>query len=79
MMSEEGLEKLDICSECTDVIVNYYEKDMGHYKAHVFLCAFTTFANLKKYWKTIANEIAVEYQSKISSIIERANFYIGYF
>lgn len=79
MMSEEGLEKLDICSECTDAIVEYYEKDMGHYKAHVFLCAFTTFANLKKYWKTIANEIAVEYQSRIPSVIERANFYIGYF
>ena len=44
-----------------------------------FFCDFQNEQDLKNYWKTIANEIAIEYQSQNSSEIERANFYIGYF
>lgn len=80
MMSEIKMEKYKICFENENVIeVSYYKKNMGSYNAHVFFCDFQNEQDLKNYWKTIANEIAIEYQSQNSSEIERANFYIGYF
>ena len=80
MMSELKTKKYKIYFEDENVIeVSYYKKNMGSYNAHVFFCDFQNEEDLKNYWKTIANEIAIEYQSQNSSEIERANFYIGYF
>lgn len=73
-------EKFEINIDNTVTIeVNYYRKNMGTYNVHVFFCNFETEESLKKSWKTIANEIALEYQTRNLSEIERANFYIAYF
>ena len=49
------------------------------YYAHLFICQFDDNKQLSDGWRKINNIVAVRFQSKISEVMERSNFYICYF
>ena len=61
---------------------NYYIRKMhaDHpYHSHIFICVFSELENLYKNWKEINYYVAVKYQAKVESVIEKSNFYICMF
>lgn len=61
---------------------SYYTRKMyadTPYHSHIFICVFPELENLYQNWKEINYYVAVKYQSKVESIIEKSNFYICMF
>lgn len=60
----------------------YYTRKMHadtSYHSHIFICVFSELKDLYQNWKEINYYVAVKYQTKIESIIEKSNFYICFF
>lgn len=49
------------------------------YHSHIFICVFPELENLYQNWKEINYYVAVKYQAKVESVIEKSNFYICLF
>ena len=61
---------------------SYYTRKMyadTPYYSHIFICVFSELENLYQNWKEINYYVAVKYQAKIESVIEKSNFYICMF
>ena len=61
---------------------SYYTRKMyadTPYHSHIFICVFPELEKLYQNWKEINYYVAVKYQSKVESIIEKSNFYICMF
>lgn len=61
---------------------SYYTREMHAdtpYHSHIFICVFSELENLYRNWKEINYYVAVKYQSKVESVIEKSNFYICMF
>lgn len=60
----------------------YYTRKMRSYKlyfSHVYFCVFDSVEDLCENWKKINYYVAVKYQTKVESVIEKSNFYICFF
>ena len=61
---------------------SYYTRKMyadTPYHSHIFICVFSELENLYQNWKEINYYVAVKYQAKVESVIEKSNFYICMF
>ena len=61
---------------------SYYTRKMYTdtlYHSHIFICVFPKLKNLYQNWKEINYYVAVKYQAKEESVIEKSNFYICMF
>lgn len=61
---------------------SYYTRKMyadTPYHSHIFICVFPELENLYQNWKEINYYVAVKYQAKVESVIEKSNFYICMF
>lgn len=61
---------------------SYYTRKMyanTPYHSHIFICVFPELENLYQTWKEINYYVAVKYQAKVESVIEKSNFYICMF
>ena len=61
---------------------SYYTREMyadTPYHSHIFICEFFELENLYRNWKEINYYVALKYQSKVESVIEKSNFYICMF
>lgn len=61
---------------------SYYTRKMyadTPYHSHIFICVFPELENLYQNWKEINYYVAVKYQAKVESLIEKSNFYICLF
>lgn len=63
--------------------LHYYRRQMkrgkacqNDYAAHIILCFFQTERELRNGWKKLNNYVAVNFQRKVESLIEKSNFYI---
>lgn len=61
---------------------SYYTRKMyadTPYHSHIFICVFPELENLYQNWKELNYYVAVKYQAKVESVIEKSNFYICMF
>lgn len=62
---EYFIRKMKVCNACI--------KD---YNAHIFVVYFESEQQMKNNWESVNNYVAINFQSKVESIIEKSNFYI---
>ncbi len=65
---------------------DYYTREMKtgtacmkSYASHVFVQRYQAQSEMESDWKNVNYHIAMHYQSKVKSIIEKSNFYICFF
>ena len=63
--------------------MHYYRREMkrgqacqNDYAAHIILCFFQSERELRNGWERLNNYVAVNFQRKVESLIEKSNFYI---
>lgn len=77
--------KLD-SKQSSQITFDYYTREMKtgaacmkSYVAHVFVQRYQAQSEMESEWKNVNYHIAMHYQSKVKSIIEKSNFYICFF
>lgn len=77
--------KLD-SKQGSQITFDYYTREMKtgaacmkSYAAHVFVQRYQAQSEMESDWKNVNYHIAMHYQSKVKSIIEKSNFYICFF
>jgi len=70
--------------ECDSMRVLHFEEKIKNdnreeYALNIICCAFDNEKDLKDYWKTIVDNVALHVQSKLEKIIELYNVYIIFF
>ncbi len=77
--------KLD-SKQSGQITFDYYTREMKtgaacmkSYAAHVFVQRYQAQSEMESDWKNVNYHIAMHYQSKVKSIIEKSNFYICFF